>query len=47
MKTLVYHPGDRSNNFSIDVDGKHWKTCGINESLELLGKSMYKLYRQS
>ena len=46
VKTLLYHPGDRSNNFSIDVNGKHWKTCGINESLKLLGKSMYKLSRQ-
>jgi len=46
VKTLLYHPGDRVNNFSIDVNDVPWKTCGINESLELLGKSMYKLQRR-
>lgn len=44
-KILLFHPGTRINNFHIDVNGDHWKTCGINEALELLRKSFYRIAR--
>ena len=38
---LLFHPGDRSNNVKIDMDGKHWKTCGMVGAEGLILKSLF------
>lgn len=41
-EVLLFHPGDRTNNYRIDVNGKYWRTCGFADAMERVGKGCYK-----
>lgn len=43
---LVFHPGPRTDNYSIDVDGKPWKTCGWSGAMGRLRQSCVRLMRR-
>lgn len=38
--TLTLHPGPRRDNFSIDLDGKPWRTMGFSGIMAVLRKSL-------
>jgi hypothetical protein len=40
--TLLLHPGPRRDNFSVDLDGRTWKTMGFSGIMAVLRKSLYK-----
>mgnify|MGYP007089981328 CR=1 FL=1 len=38
---ITMHPGTRSNNLRIEVDGQHWKTCGMVAASKLIINSLF------
>ena len=44
---LVFHPGKKSGNFKIDIDGKPWMVCGWSESLAWIRKSCVRMMGRS
>ena len=46
VEVLLFHPGPRRNNYRIDVNGNHWRTCGFVDALRRIEKSCYKMSRQ-
>jgi hypothetical protein len=45
-EVMLFHPGNRRNNYHIEVNGKYWKTCGFVDALRKIEKSCYKMRRQ-
>ena len=43
---LLFHPGPRTDNYIIDVDGNPWKTCGWSGAMDRLRKSCVRLMRR-
>lgn len=43
--TVVFKPGTRKNNFRIEVDGNHWKTCGLVGAEGFILRSLAKAAR--
>jgi hypothetical protein len=41
-EVLLFRPGDRKNNYRIDVNGKYWRTCGFADATKRIGKSCYR-----
>jgi len=29
----IFHPGEKSGSYRIDLNGTHWKTCGFTEAM--------------
>lgn len=40
---LLFHPGDRMNNYRIDVDGTPWKTAGWSKAFDKIQASCNRL----
>src|SRR6266540_225336 len=45
VQILVFHPGDRLNNYNIDVNGQFWKQTGFAEAFRLIRKACYRRTR--
>lgn len=43
---MVFHPGKKSSNFQIDVDGKPWTVCGWSKALARIRKSCVRIARR-
>jgi len=45
LTTVMFKPGTRRNNFRIEINGEHWKTCGLTKAegliLQSLGKAVH------
>jgi hypothetical protein len=44
-EVMTFHPGNRINNFNIDVNGTPWKTTGFVDALRRIEKSCAKMRR--
>ena len=42
---LTFHPGNRRNNYTIDVNGSLWRVCGMVDALRRVEKSCYRMVR--
>lgn len=41
VTVITTHPGGRKNNMRFDVDGKHWKTCGVVKASKKIVDSLF------
>lgn len=44
--TLLFHPGPRSDNYAVDLDGRPWKVGGFSLVAAILRKSLVKTKMQ-
>jgi hypothetical protein len=44
---LLFHPGPRTDNYRIDVDGRPWRVCGWTGAMARLRRSCVKLLRRA
>ena len=40
---LLFHPGPRLNNFSVDVNGNPWRVCGWSDAMNRIRKSCKRM----
>jgi anti-sigma-K factor RskA len=46
VQTLIFHPGNRLNNYDIDVNGGFWRRAGFAEAIKLIRKACYRRARK-
>jgi len=42
-EVLLFHPGDKSGRYRIDVNGEYWRTCGWTDATVRIRKSCKRM----